>query len=261
MSSRNILRFYQDNPGLSLSLDAVKAMYAQHNTMSGWIEKETTRLLQMYSREKALIESGIKSVAGVDEVGRGPMAGPVVACAVIFKGFCFLPGLNDSKKLTENEREQISEAVKSKASAFSLGIVDSEEIDRYNIHNASLLAMERAVEGLSVKPAYLLVDGKFRVDTLPVEQEPWIGGDASVFSIAAASIVAKVYRDNMMKELDSVYPGYGLDVHKGYCTAAHMKALEKLGVSPVHRKSYRPVKEIMARGKKLLSEQMKVDLD
>ena len=227
--------------------------------MFKWLNAELVRRQAMFEQERELSIQGYKTIAGVDEVGRGPMAGPVVACAAVFKNFCFLPGLNDSKKLSEVERELISEAVKRQSFSFSLGIVDSEEIDRYNIHNASLMAMERAVEGLMVKPEFLLIDGKFSIDTLPIEQLACIGGDSSVFSISAASVVAKVHRDNMMKELDLLYPGYGLAEHKGYCTADHMKALEKLGVSPIHRKSYRPVKEMMAKGKGCKTEQMQVD--
>ncbi|MCE1246634.1 MAG: ribonuclease HII [Firmicutes bacterium] len=260
MAVKNTTKYYQDNQDILPSFENAALKYAGDSVMSKWIKSEEARLSAMFSTECELHKKGIKLVAGVDEVGRGPMAGPVVACAAVFSKFCFLPGLNDSKKLSETEREFISSAIRKNALSYALGIVDSEEIDRYNIHNASLLAMERAVEGLSVKPGFLLVDGKFRVDTLPIEQLACIGGDAAVYSISAASIVAKVHRDNMMKELDKTYPGYGLAEHKGYCTADHMKALEKLGVTAIHRKSYKPVRDMLAKGKNHF-EQIQVNLD
>jgi ribonuclease HII len=183
-------------------------------------------------------------VAGVDEVGRGPLAGPVVAAAVILHPDRPIEGLADSKKLSEKRREQLSELIREQAHSWCLGRAEVEEIDRINILQASLLAMKRAVEGLPGLPGLALVDGKHapqlacRVDTV-------IGGDALVESISAASIIAKVARDREMVELDNRYPGYGLARHKGYPTKQHLEGLQTLGVSPIHRRSFAPVKRLL----------------
>jgi ribonuclease HII len=183
-------------------------------------------------------------VAGVDEVGRGPLAGPVVAAAVILHPDRPIEGLVDSKKLSEKRREQLSELIREQAHSWCLGRAEVEEIDRINILQASLLAMKRAVEGLPSLPDLALVDGKHapqltcRVDTV-------IGGDALVESISAASIIAKVARDREMVELDNRYPGYGLARHKGYPTKQHLEGLQTLGVSPIHRRSFAPVKRLL----------------
>ncbi|MGD8912474.1 MAG: ribonuclease HII [Candidatus Thiodiazotropha sp.] len=183
-------------------------------------------------------------VAGVDEVGRGPLAGPVVAAAVILHPQRPIEGLADSKKLSEKRREQLSELIKQQAHSWNLGRAEVEEIDRINILQASLLAMRRAVEGLPDTPDLALVDGKHapqltcRVDTV-------IGGDALVEAISAASIIAKVARDREMIDLDDRYPGYGLARHKGYPTKQHLEGLQALGVSPIHRRSFAPVKRLL----------------
>jgi ribonuclease HII len=183
-------------------------------------------------------------VAGVDEVGRGPLAGPVVAAAVILHPDRSIKGLADSKKLSEKRREQLSELIRQQAYSWCLGRAEVDEIDRINILQASLLAMKRAVEGLPEMPGLALVDGKHapqltcRVDTV-------IGGDALVESISAASIIAKVARDREMVELDNRYPGYGLARHKGYPTKQHLEGLQTLGVSPIHRRSFAPVKRLL----------------
>ena len=183
-------------------------------------------------------------LAGVDEVGRGPLAGAVVAAAVILDPDSPIEGLNDSKKLTEKKREGLSEEIKEKALSWSLGRAETEEIDELNILQASLLAMKRAVEGLAITPEYALIDGN-KCPVLAVSCEAVIKGDSRVAAISAASIIAKVSRDQEMVELDKQYPGYGLAKHKGYPTAVHMKALKELGVSDIHRRSFRPVRECL----------------
>ncbi len=186
-----------------------------------------------------------EGLVGVDEVGRGPLAGDVVAAAVILDPAQPVAGLNDSKKLTAERREQLAAEIRECALAWSLGRASVTEIDEINILQASLLAMHRAVQGLGVEPAYVLVDGN-RLPRWPYASEPVIGGDASVPSIAAASILAKVQRDAELVALDETYPGYGLAQHKGYPTRQHLAALKTLGVTPVHRKSFGPVRELLS---------------
>lgn len=183
-------------------------------------------------------------VAGVDEVGRGPLAGPVVAAAVILDPDNPIEGLTDSKKLTEKRREVLSVEIKEKALAWSLGRAEVEEIDDINILQASLLAMTRAVEGLSVSAEHALVDGN-KLPRLPCSGEAIVKGDLTEPAISAASIIAKVARDNEMVELDQQYPGYGLAGHKGYPTKKHRDALEQLGVTEIHRRTFGPVRRIL----------------
>ena len=183
-------------------------------------------------------------IAGVDEVGRGPLAGPVVAAAVILDPARPIAGLADSKKLTEKRRQLLSGQIREQAQAWSLGRAEVEEIDRINILQASLLAMQRAVEGLSVAPHKALVDGN-KLPRLACLAQAIVGGDSSVEAISAASIIAKVARDRELVELDSQYPGYGLAKHKGYPTKFHLEALQSLGVTPIHRRSFGPVKRLL----------------
>jgi ribonuclease HII len=190
--------------------------------------------------EKAARRSGALRIAGLDEVGRGPMFGPVVAAAVILPKGCRLQGLTDSKQLTEKQREEFDAVIRACALACSVAAVDVETIDRINIRRASLLAMRMAVEQLAIAPDYLLIDGCDTIDWL-CPQHAVVQGDATSFSIAAASVLAKVYRDRLLVELDAVYPGYGLARHKGYCSREHLEALARLGPTPLHRKSYAPV--------------------
>lgn len=193
-----------------------------------------------WKHENAARRRGALRIAGLDEVGRGPMFGPVVAAAVILPRACSLQGLTDSKKLSEKARDRFDLEIRANAIAWSVAVVDVETIDRINIRRASLLAMRLAVEQLALGPDYLLIDG---IDTIdwPCEQQSVIQGDAISLSIAAASVLAKVHRDRMLVELDSQYPGYGLARHKGYCSAEHMAALKRLGPTPLHRKSFSPV--------------------
>ena len=194
--------------------------------------------------ERAARKCGALRIAGVDEVGRGPMFGPVVAAAVILAPKCRLEGLNDSKKLSEKKRNQLDIEIRANAVAWAIAAIDVEIINQINIRNASLLAMRRAVEQLALTPDYLLIDG---VDTIEFAcpQQAVIQGDGTSFSIAAASVLAKVYRDRLIVELDSQYPGYGLASHKGYCSAAHRDALTRLGPTPLHRKNWTPVAQTM----------------
>jgi len=199
--------------------------------------------------ENAARRSGALRIAGLDEVGRGPMFGPVVAAAVILPQGLRLQGLTDSKQLTEKQREEFDAVVRASALAWSVAAVDVETIDRINIRRASLLAMRLAVEQLAVAPDYLLpdyllIDGRDTIDW-PCPQQAVVHGDATSLSIAAASVLAKVHRDRLLVELDAVYPGYGLARHKGYCSPEHMEALARLGPTPLHRKSYAPVAQRM----------------
>ena len=183
-------------------------------------------------------------LAGVDEVGRGPLAGPVVAGAVILDPERPIGGLRDSKKLTPARREQLAVQIRDQALAWSLGRAEVEEIDRLNILQASLLAMQRAVAGLPLAPAMALVDGN-HCPRLGCEVHAVIRGDARVVGISAASILAKVARDGEMRALDGEYPGYGFAAHKGYPTRSHLDALAELGVTPLHRRSFAPVARLL----------------
>ena len=189
--------------------------------------------------------SGGELIAGVDEVGRGPLAGAVVAAAVILDPQNPIAGLTDSKKLSEKKRDALFDEIKEKALAWAIGRAEVEEIDAINILQASMLAMKRAVEQLSPAAEYALVDGN-RVPELPCPCEPIIKGDLTEPAISAASILAKVTRDREMVLLDQQYPGYGLAKHKGYPTKDHMEALAALGPSEIHRRSFGPVKQHLA---------------
>jgi ribonuclease HII len=190
--------------------------------------------------ERKLWLSGLQTVAGVDEAGVGPMAGPVVAAAVIFAPELHIKGVHDSKQVPAPKREELYDIIVSRALAFAIGVAEVDEIDRVNIYHATLAACARAVESLCVTPEHVLVDGR-PVRNLKIPQTHIVGGDRKSFCIAAASIIAKVTRDRLMCELDSRYPGYGLARHKGYCTAEHLEAVARLGPSPIHRTSFAPV--------------------
>lgn len=183
-------------------------------------------------------------VCGVDEAGRGPLAGPVVAAAVILDSSRPIDGLNDSKKLSAKRREALAGEIRAKALAWAVAEASVDEIDRINILQASLLAMQRAVAGLAINPAKALVDGNQCPD-LSYPVEAIVGGDGKIAAIAAASILAKTIRDAGMLELHATYPMYGFDRHMGYPTAVHLKALREHGVSPVHRRSFRPVAQLV----------------
>lgn len=189
--------------------------------------------------ENAIRRYGYVHVAGVDEVGRGCLAGPVVAAAVILRPDCYVAGVADSKVLAAPNRERLFDHIRGAAVAWQVSVVDAGEIDRLNIHRASLHAMREAILGLEPLPGFVLVDG-FRIPDLMMPQRPVIGGDRRSTAIAAASILAKVTRDRLMAELHAHDPRYGFDQHKGYATRAHLEAVGRFGYSPVHRRTFRP---------------------
>lgn len=194
--------------------------------------------------EQALWAQGVGRIAGVDEVGRGPLAGPVVAAAVVLNRDSIPDGLNDSKKLSVKRREFLSPLLWQSAEV-SIGVATVEEIDAINILRASLLAMRRAVEGLARAPEHVLVDGNRIPEGLPCRASAIVGGDGKSPSIAAASIVAKIWRDNVMKEAATQWPGYGWETNAGYPTKCHKSALRNLGITPFHRRSFKPVRDIL----------------
>lgn len=199
------------------------------------------KFVEMTSFEREIRKQGFQLIAGIDEAGRGPLAGPVVAAAVILPEEFYLPGIDDSKKLSEQSREEYFAYIQSEAIAVGVGIIDAQEIDSINILEAAKKAMLNAVSELTVSPDYLLVDA-VKLET-PYPAEALIKGDARSVTIAAASIIAKVTRDRLMKEIDKEYPHYGFASNMGYGTAVHLDALRNYGVTPYHRKSFSPVKE------------------
>jgi ribonuclease HII len=202
-----------------------------------------------YAHERELAASCGGLVAGVDEAGRGPWAGPVLAAAVILNEADIPPGLDDSKKLAAARREKLCGEIERKALAIGMGRAEVGEIDRLNILQASMLAMQRAIETLPVRPAGALIDGnRAPVPAMEVEVRTLIGGDGLSLSIAAASIMAKVARDRLMCELAGQYPQYGFERHKGYGTRAHSEALARHGACPHHRRSFRPVRRVLEAG-------------
>lgn len=201
-------------------------------------EKLKDRLDVMLTHERRLWESGRSYIAGVDEVGRGPLAGPVVAAAVILPQDFDVLGIDDSKKLSPKKREELFEVIKEEALAWSVGWVGPERIDEINILEATKEAMAQAVQGLSLQPDHVLIDGNFTVRALALPQTAIVKGDANSTSIAAASILAKVTRDRYMEEMDAVYPGYAFASNKGYGTKAHYDGLKAQGPTPIHRKTF-----------------------
>lgn len=203
------------------------------------IKTEEERILTMYRFEEDFYNEGTLLVAGCDEAGRGPLAGPVVAAAVILPPHCVLPFLNDSKKLTEKRRFALEPQIKETAVAWAVARVEHDEIDEINILEASLKAMEKALAGLSVPAEAVLIDGPHPLRHSEIPQRPIVKGDSLSASIAAASILAKTERDRIMVEYDKVYPGYGFAGHKGYPTKQHREAVKEKGFSPIHRRSFR----------------------
>lgn len=200
--------------------------------------KNAHRLRRLLRRERELWDAGAHRVAGVDEAGVGPLAGPIVAAAVVFPRGRGLNGVDDSKKLPAARRDDLAIEIRAAALAWSVAPVDPREIDQLNIYQAGLLAMHRAVTALSPAPDRVLVDGRGTIPDLMMEQEYVIGGDAICHAIAAASILAKSERDRLMRDYDAAYPGYGFAAHKGYPTAEHRDAIRRLGPSPIHRRSF-----------------------
>lgn len=200
-------------------------------------DKEKERLDKMLEYERELYARGYEYICGIDEAGRGPLCGPVVAAAVILKKDDHIEGVNDSKKLSEKKRESLFEIIKERAVAWSVGVVDEKTIDEINILEATRMAMKKAVEGLQIKPQYALVDAEKKVP-IDVPYLPIVKGDALSESIAAASIIAKVTRDHMIMELDKEYPEYGFAKNKGYGTKEHTDAIKKYGLCKAHRRSF-----------------------
>jgi len=209
------------------------------------IRAERLRFERLFERARALRRAGAKLVAGVDEVGVGPLAGPLVAAAVVLPDPVELPGLNDSKRLSSSQREKLAAAIQRQALALAVAEVWPPEIDMLNVYRASLEAMRRAVLALPLVPDHVLVDAR-SIPALPMPQTAIQGGDASEGAIAAASIVAKVHRDTIMRRTEGIYPGYGFTRHVGYGTRAHLAALDRLGPCPLHRRSFAPVAQRVA---------------
>lgn len=233
----------------ALSKDSRAGVKRLYNQLRRKKEKQLAdmcRLRNLFKPEEYVWRQGYSHVAGVDEAGRGPLAGPVVAAAVILPGFVDLPGLKDSKKLTPEARKKMALKIKEVAVDWSVSLSTVSEILCYNIYWASLLAMKRAVRGLKFTPDYILVDG-FAIKDIDIPQQPLVGGDECSASIAAASIIAKVTRDELMKVLHNLYPQYGFKNHKGYATREHLQALELYGPCPVHRTGFGPVKKVLSK--------------
>ena len=201
-------------------------------------EKEEQRLNELKEIDKSYFKEGYNYICGIDEAGRGPLAGPVVVAAVIMPKDSMIEGVNDSKKVSEKKREKLYELIIEEAISYSVGIVDQNEIDRINILNATKAGLTEAVRTLKVKPELILVDALTNIDTCGVPYQSIIKGDAKSYSIAAASIIAKVTRDRIMREWDKVYPQYGFEKHKGYGPGAHISAIKENGLCPLHRFSF-----------------------
>lgn len=202
-------------------------------------EKEEERLTILKQIENQIREEKqIEYICGIDEAGRGPLAGPVVVASVIMPKDSFIEGVNDSKKVSEKKREKLYEQITEEAIAWEVGIVTPKEIDEINILNATKKGLTTSLQGLTTKPDLILVDALNKIDTLGIPYQSIIKGDAKCYSIAAASIIAKVTRDRMMRQWDEVFPQYGFSAHKGYGTAKHIAAIKEHGICPIHRKSF-----------------------
>jgi ribonuclease HII len=223
--------------GAKAILDAVARRRSENRS-------EGQRLRKLLRYESALWAAGVLRVAGVDEAGMSPLAGPVSAAAVVFAPGARIPGIDDSKKLDAEARERLASEIKKTAVAWSVGFAEVEEIDTINIYWASRLAMRRAIDGLAIAPEHVLIDGR-RLKALQLPQQPIIKGDCKSFTIAAASILAKTARDTLMHKLDAEHPGYGFTRHKGYPVREHLAALERLGASAIHRRSFGPVRSVL----------------
>ena len=201
-------------------------------------EKEEARLLQLKEQENELRKKGFQYICGIDEAGRGHLAGPVVVASVIMPADSMIEGVNDSKKISEKKREKIYDQILEEAISYGVAIIGQDEIDEINILNATKKGLTISLQELSQKPDLILVDALSGINTLGIPYESIIKGDAKCYSIAAASIIAKVTRDRIMREWDSIYPEYGFEKHKGYGTAAHIAAIRENGLCPIHRKSF-----------------------
>ena len=201
-------------------------------------EKEEKRLLNLKQIDKEFFDMGMQYVCGIDEAGRGPLAGPVVVASVMLPKDSMIEGVNDSKKISESKREKLYDVILQEAISYGIGIIYQEEIDEINILQATKKGLHEAVANMEIKPNVILVDALTGIDTLGIPYKSIIKGDAKSYSIGAASIIAKVTRDRIMREWDKVYPEYGFAGHKGYGTAKHIEAIKKYGLTPIHRKTF-----------------------
>lgn len=201
-------------------------------------EKELERLTKLKQIEQNYHKQGIKNICGIDEAGRGPLAGPVVVASVIMPQDSMIEGVNDSKKVSEKKRELLYDKIIEEAVSYSVAIISEKEIDEINILNATKKGLTSSIAGLKVKPDLVLVDALDKIDTLGIPYKPIIKGDALVYSISAASIIAKVTRDRIMRQMDEIYPEYGFAGHKGYGTAKHIAAIKEHGLCDIHRRSF-----------------------
>ena len=201
-------------------------------------ENEELRLKELKRQEDELRNRGFNMICGIDEAGRGPLAGPVVVASVIMPADSMIEGVNDSKKVSEKKREKLYDQILEEAISYGVGIVGQDEIDEINILNATKKGLTMSLKELTVKPDLIIVDALTHIDTMGIPYESIIKGDAKCYSISAASIIAKVTRDRIMREWDKVYPEYGFEKHKGYGTSAHIEAIKKYGLCPIHRKSF-----------------------
>lgn len=201
-------------------------------------EKEIERLNKLKEIENDLYEKGMEYIAGIDEAGRGPLAGPVVVASVIMPKDSFIEGVNDSKKISEKKREKLYEQIIEEAVSYSVAIIDEKKIDEINILNATKLGLTNCIEDTKIKPNIILVDALEHINTKGIPYMSIIKGDSKSYSIAAASIIAKVTRDRIMRQWDEVYPEYDFEKHKGYGTSKHIEAIKKYGLSPIHRRSF-----------------------
>lgn len=201
-------------------------------------EKELERLTKLKEIEKDLYEKGFQKIAGIDEAGRGPLAGPVVVAGVIMPQDSMIEGVNDSKKVSEKKREKLYDLILEQAISYSVAIIGQDVIDEINILNATKQGVTKVVEGLEVKPNLILVDALTHIDTKGIPYDSIVKGDAKCYNIAAASIIAKVTRDRIMRQWDEGYPQYGFAQHKGYGTAKHIEAIKEYGLCPIHRRSF-----------------------
>ncbi len=208
-------------------------------------EKELERLTNLKQIEEEIHNQGIEYICGIDEAGRGPLAGPVVVAACIMPRDSMIEGVNDSKKLSEKKRETLYELITQEAIAWGVGIIDQQEIDRINILNATKEGLTTAIKSLEVKPDRIIVDALTGIDTVGIPYTSIIKGDAKCYSIASASIIAKVTRDRIMRQWDEIYPQYGFEKHKGYGTKMHIEAIKEYGLCPLHRLSF--VKNIVGK--------------
>ena len=201
-------------------------------------EKEEARLIELKKIDKEFFDKGVKYIAGIDEAGRGPLAGPVVVASVILPQDSMIEGINDSKKVSEAKREKLYDLIINEAISYGIGIIYQDEIDEINILQATKKGLTEAIKQMEIKPNIIMVDALSGIDTLGIPYKSIIKGDAKCYSIAAASILAKVTRDRIMREWDKIYPEYGFGSHKGYGTAKHITAIREFGPCPIHRRTF-----------------------